>query len=121
MLGKVDIESFLSSIPSLKENLTLGNLDFQSKNSISWLKEVKFYPKFKQGYLILTENEWKQIDKINPKIIHIISNSSPRLEFAKILQKYFHTKIHNFGSYFQFLTPVFDRSVDFLSLQTVLA
>lgn len=89
MLGKVDIKSFLSSIPTLKENLTPGNLDFQSKNSISWLKKAKFYPKFKQGYLILTEDDWKKIDKINPEITHIISQSPPRLEYAKILQKYF--------------------------------
>ena len=89
MLNKIDIKSFLNQSTLLHENLTPGNLDSQSNNSICWLKTSKYYPRFKQGYLILTEGDLEQIEEFNPDLTHIISKSPPRLEFSRILQKYF--------------------------------
>ena len=42
MLNKIDIKSFLNQSTLLHENLTPGNLDSQSKNSICWLKTSKY-------------------------------------------------------------------------------
>jgi acetyltransferase-like isoleucine patch superfamily enzyme len=70
-----------------------GSLKKQGKERIYWLKNISYYSFFKEGVIIVSEEDYTFIinnNIKNNKLLHLVSSiKKPRLQFALMINKYF--------------------------------
>lgn len=73
--------------------ITPGSLNKQSKNSILWVKNSENLSKVENGYVIV--NFEIAPTSVKSNVTYLVTESNPRLVFAKIMGKYFDLDIND--------------------------
>lgn len=65
-----------------------GSFSRLGKDLVYWLKHPKFADRISEGNLIISEQDYALVEH-KASICYLVTKESPRLIFAKVLQKYF--------------------------------